>query len=99
MQLKRKAKLPTNWVDHQACSLLQYINVITSLHIMRNYFNITVLKKIGANNFLEGQDKQTHLENQSPLNCRVSSFFYLSSYASSCQNDHLFVASVVCSIS
>ena len=28
-----------DWVDHQACSLLQYITVITILFIMRNYFD------------------------------------------------------------
>ena len=28
-----------DWVDHQACSLLQYINVIANLFIMENYFN------------------------------------------------------------
>ena len=27
-----------NWVDHQACCLLQYINVIVNLFIMGNYF-------------------------------------------------------------
>ena len=27
------------WVDNQACSLLQYINVIANLFIMGNYFN------------------------------------------------------------
>ena len=27
-----------DWVDHQACSLLQYINVIASLFIIGNYF-------------------------------------------------------------
>ena len=35
MQLKRKAKFADrDWVDHQACSLLQYINVIANLFIM-----------------------------------------------------------------
>ena len=39
-------------VDHQACSLLQYINVIANLFIMGNYFN--ALKKIiRANNLLQ----------------------------------------------
>ena len=28
-----------DWVDHQACSLLQYINVIANIFIMGNYFN------------------------------------------------------------
>ena len=27
-----------DWVDHQSCSLLQYINVIANLFIMGNYF-------------------------------------------------------------
>ena len=51
VQLKRKAKLSTvigleeskvanrDWVDHQAYSLLQYINVVANLFIMGNYFN------------------------------------------------------------
>ena len=28
-----------DWVDHQAGSLLQYINVINNIFIIRNYFN------------------------------------------------------------
>ena len=28
-----------DWVDHLACSLLQYISVISTLFIMGNYFN------------------------------------------------------------
>ena len=28
-----------DWADYQACSLLQYINVIANLFIMVNYFN------------------------------------------------------------
>ena len=28
-----------DWVDYQACSLLQYINIIANLFIMGNYFN------------------------------------------------------------
>ena len=28
-----------DWVDHQACSLLQYITVIAKIFIMGNYFN------------------------------------------------------------
>ena len=40
VQLKRKTKLPiVIGVDNQACSLLQYINVIANLFIMENYFN------------------------------------------------------------
>ena len=32
VQLKRKAKNASrDWVDHQACSLLKYINVIANL--------------------------------------------------------------------
>ena len=27
-----------DWVDHQACSLFQYINVIANIFIMGNYF-------------------------------------------------------------
>ena len=40
-----------DYVDHQACSLLQFINVITNLLIMRNYFNLLQWKIIKANNF------------------------------------------------
>ena len=29
----------SDWVDYKACSLLQYIYVITNLFIMGNYFN------------------------------------------------------------
>ena len=28
-----------DWVDHQACSLLQYMNGLTNLLIMGNYLN------------------------------------------------------------
>ena len=38
-------------VDHQACSLLQYINVIINLLIMRYFFNKMRLKIITANIF------------------------------------------------
>ena len=34
-----------DWVDHQACSLLQYINGISNHVIMRNYFNKLRWKK------------------------------------------------------
>ena len=40
-------------VDHQACSLLQYINVIANLFIIRNYFNKLRWKIIRANNLLQ----------------------------------------------
>ena len=42
-----------DWVDHQACSLLQYINVIANLFIMGNYFNELRWKIIRANNLLQ----------------------------------------------
>ena len=43
--IKEKSKVANrDWVDHQACSLLKYINVIANLFIMRNYFNDTALK-------------------------------------------------------
>ena len=38
--IKEEAKAANcDWVDHQACSLLQYINVKANLFIMGNYFN------------------------------------------------------------
>ena len=43
----------SDWVDHQACSLLQYINVIANLFIMRNYFNELRWKIIRAINLLQ----------------------------------------------
>ena len=42
-----------DWVDHQACNLLQYINVITKCFLMRNYFNELRSKFIRANNFVQ----------------------------------------------
>ena len=43
-----------DWVDHQACSLLQYINVIiANLIIMGNYFNELRWKFISINNLLQ----------------------------------------------
>ena len=42
-----------DWVDYQACSLLQYINVIANLFIMGNYFNELCWKIIRANNLLQ----------------------------------------------
>ena len=38
--IKEESKVANrDWVDHQACSLLQYIDVIANLFIMRNFFN------------------------------------------------------------
>ena len=38
--IKEESKVANrDWVDHQACSLLQYTNVIANLFIMGNYFN------------------------------------------------------------
>ena len=42
-----------NWVDHQACRLLQYINVLANLFIMGNYFNKLRWKIMRANNPLQ----------------------------------------------
>ena len=38
---KKESRLYTllDWADNQACSLLQYINVIVKLFIMGNYFS------------------------------------------------------------
>ena len=37
--VKEESKVVTrDWVDHQACSLLQYINVFANLLIMRSFF-------------------------------------------------------------
>ena len=41
------------WVEHQACSMLQYINVIASLFIMGIYFNKLSCIKIKANNLFQ----------------------------------------------
>ena len=49
MQLKGKAKLPTVI----GSSMLQYINVIANLFIMRFYFNELRWKIIRANNLLQ----------------------------------------------
>ena len=46
-------------VDHQACSLLQYINVLANLFIMGNYFNELRWKNIRANNLLQFIHKVT----------------------------------------
>ena len=38
--IKEESKVANrDWVDHQICSLLQYINVTANLFIMGNYFN------------------------------------------------------------
>ena len=38
--IKEESKVANrDWVDHEACSLLQYIDVIANLFIMGNYFN------------------------------------------------------------
>ena len=38
--IKEESKVANrDWVDNQACSLLQYISVIAHLFIMGNYFN------------------------------------------------------------
>ena len=42
-----------DWVDYQACSLLQYINVIANLFIIGNYINELRWKIIRANNLLQ----------------------------------------------
>ena len=44
--LRGKQSVNRDWVDHQACSLQQYINVIANLFIKGNYFNeLNALKK------------------------------------------------------
>ena len=48
-----------DWVDHQACSLLQYINVIANLFIMGNYFNELRCNIIRANNPLQSKHQVT----------------------------------------
>ena len=35
-----------DWVDHQACSLLQYINVIANLFIIGNYILMNSAEKL-----------------------------------------------------
>ena len=52
--IKEESKVANrDWVDHQACRLLQYINVIANLFIMGNYFNELRRKIIRANNLLQ----------------------------------------------
>ena len=52
--IKEESKVANrDWVDHQACSLLQYINVIANLFIMGSYFNELRRKIIRANNLLQ----------------------------------------------
>ena len=52
--IKEKSKVANrDWVDHQACSLLQYINVIANLFTMGNCFNELRWKIIRAINLLQ----------------------------------------------
>ena len=52
--IKEESKVANrDWVDHQACSLLQCINVIANLFIIGNYFNELRWKIIRANNLLQ----------------------------------------------
>ena len=49
--IKEESKVANrDWVDLQACSLLQYIIVIANLFIMGNYLNKGRRKIIRANN-------------------------------------------------
>ena len=51
--IKEESKVATcAWVDHQACSLLQYINVIANLFIMGHYLKLRWIF-IRANNLLQ----------------------------------------------
>ena len=50
---KSLSRIRHDWVDHQACSLLQCIKVIVNLFIMGNYFNELRWKSIGVNNLLQ----------------------------------------------
>ena len=50
--IKQESKVANrDWVNHKACSLLQYINVIANLFIMGNYFNELRWKIIRATIF------------------------------------------------
>ena len=52
--IKEESKIANrDWVDHQACSLLQYINVIANRSIMGNYFNELRWKIIISNNLFQ----------------------------------------------
>ena len=52
--IKEESKVANrDWVDHQAWSLLQYINVIANLLIIGNYFNKLRWKIIRANNLFQ----------------------------------------------
>ena len=51
--IKEENKVANRWVDHKACSLLQYSNVIAKLFFMRNYFNGLRWKIIRANILLQ----------------------------------------------
>ena len=52
--IKEESKVANrDWVDHQACSLLQYINVKANIFIMGDYFNELRWKIIRAKNLLQ----------------------------------------------
>ena len=52
--IKEESKVANgDWVDHQARSLMQYINVIANLFVMGDYFNKLRWKIIRANNLLQ----------------------------------------------
>ena len=52
--IKEESKVAKrDWVGHQPCRLLQYINAIANLFIMGNYFNELRWKMIRANNLLQ----------------------------------------------
>ena len=52
--IKEESKVANpDWVYHQACSLLQYINIIANLFIMGNYFNELRLYIIRAKDLLQ----------------------------------------------
>ena len=55
-----------DWVDHQACSLLQYIDVIANLFIIGNYFNELRWKIIRANNLFSTIYTPSRHRNQVP---------------------------------
>ena len=52
--IKQESKVANrDWVNHQACRLLQYINVIANLLIMGNYFSELRWKIFWVNNLLQ----------------------------------------------
>ena len=52
--IKEESKVAnSDWFGQQACSLLQYINVIANLFIIGNYCNELRWKVIRANNLLQ----------------------------------------------